>query len=61
MYSLVSPAVTIAVLINPSNIPQAATERATVQDVAHALGAHLTILNASSASEIESAFEVVVG
>jgi putative ABC transport system substrate-binding protein len=61
MYSLVSPAVTIAVLINPSNIPQAATERATVQDAAHALGAHVIILNASSASEIESAFEAVVG
>ena len=61
MYSLMSPAVTIAVLINPSNIPQAATERATVQDAAHALGAHVMILNASSASEIESAFEVVVG
>ncbi|MFZ0152331.1 MAG: ABC transporter substrate-binding protein [Xanthobacteraceae bacterium] len=61
MYSLVSPAVTIAVLINPSNIPQAATERATAQDAAHALGAYVMILNASSASEIESAFEVVVG
>jgi putative tryptophan/tyrosine transport system substrate-binding protein len=61
MYSLMSPAVTIAVLINPSNIPQAAAERVTVQDAAHALGAHVMILNASSASEIESAFEVVVG
>jgi putative tryptophan/tyrosine transport system substrate-binding protein len=61
MYSLMSPGATIAVLINPSNIAQAATERATVQDAAHALGAHLTIVNASSASEIESAFEVVVG
>ena len=61
MYSLMSPGATIAVLINPSNIAQAATERATVQDAAHALGAHLMIVNASSASEIESAFEVVVG
>jgi len=61
MYSLVSPAVTIAVLINPSNIPQAATERATVQDAAHALGARLVILEASSPSEAESAFEAVVG
>ena len=37
-YSLMSPGATIAVLINPSNIAQAATERATVQDAAHALG-----------------------
>jgi putative tryptophan/tyrosine transport system substrate-binding protein len=61
MYSLVSQAVTIAVLINPSNIPQAATERATVQDAARALGARLVILEASSPSEIESAFEALVG
>jgi putative tryptophan/tyrosine transport system substrate-binding protein len=60
MYSLMSPGATIAVLINPSNIAQAATERATVQDAAHALGAHLMIVNASSASEIESAFEALV-
>ena len=61
MYSLMSPGATIAVLINPSNIAQAATERATVQDAAHALGAHLIIANASSATEIESAFEALVG
>jgi len=60
MYSLMSPGATIAVLINPSNIAQAATERATVQDAAHALSAHLMIVNASRASEIESAFETLV-
>jgi putative ABC transport system substrate-binding protein len=61
MYSLMSPASTIAVLVNPANIAQTATERATVQDAARALGAHLLILDASSPSEIESAFEVLVG
>jgi putative tryptophan/tyrosine transport system substrate-binding protein len=61
MYSLMSPAATIAVLVNPANSTQTATERATVQDAARALGAHVMILNASSASEIESAFEAVVG
>jgi putative tryptophan/tyrosine transport system substrate-binding protein len=61
MYGLMSPAVTIAVLINPANIAQAATERATVQDAAHALGARVLFLNASTAAEIESAFEVLVG
>jgi putative ABC transport system substrate-binding protein len=59
MYSLVSPAATIAVLVNPANIPQTATERATVQDAARALGARLVILNASTPSEIESAFEAL--
>jgi putative ABC transport system substrate-binding protein len=61
MFSLMSPAVTIAVLVNPANIPQTATERATVQDAARALGARVVILNASSPTEIELAFEVLVG
>ena len=43
MYSLMSPAATIAVLVNPANITQTATERATIQDAARALGARLVI------------------
>jgi len=61
MYSLTSPASTIAVLVNPAKVAQAATERATVQDAAHALGARLMILDASSPRDIESTFEVLVG
>jgi ABC-type uncharacterized transport system substrate-binding protein len=61
MHSLMSPASTIAVLVNPANIAQTATERTTVQDAARALGARLVILDASSPSEIESAFEALVG
>jgi putative tryptophan/tyrosine transport system substrate-binding protein len=61
MYSLMVPAATIAVLVNPANVAQAAIERATVQDAARALGARLMIQDASSPSEIESAFEVLVG
>ena len=61
MHSLMSPGSTIAVLVNPANIAQTAAERATVQDAARALGARVVILNASSPSEIESAFEVLVG
>ena len=60
MYSLMSPAATIAVLVNPANITQTATERATIQDAARALGARLVILEASSPSAIESAFEGLV-
>jgi putative tryptophan/tyrosine transport system substrate-binding protein len=61
MYSLTSPASTIAVLVNPANIAQTETERATIQDAARALGARLVILEASTPSEIESTFEVLVG
>ena len=49
----VMPTTTIAVLINPSNVRQAATERGIVQDTARALGARVVILNASSPNEIE--------
>jgi len=61
MYSLITPGATIAVLVNPANIPQTATERSTVQDAARALGTRVVILNASSPTEIESAFEVLAG
>ena len=61
MHSLMPPASTIGVLVNPANIAQTATEKATVQDAARALGARVVILNASSPSEIESVFEVLIG
>jgi putative ABC transport system substrate-binding protein len=60
MRSLMPPAATIAVFVNPANVPQTATERATAQDAARALGANVVILSASSPSEIESAFEMLV-
>jgi ABC-type uncharacterized transport system substrate-binding protein len=60
MHSLMPQGTTIAVIVNPANIPQTATERATVQDAARALGARVVILNASRPSEIESAFEELV-
>ena len=61
MHSLMPPASTIAVLVNPANIAQTATEKTTVQDAARALGARVVILNAGSPSEIESVFEVLIG
>ena len=60
IHNLVPPATTIAVLVNPANIPQTATERAIVQDAARALGARIVIVNASSPSEIELAFATLV-
>jgi len=61
MHNLMPPATTIAVLVNPANIPQTATERGNVKDAADVLGAHVVILNASSPSEIESAFATLIG
>src|SRR5712672_2260112 len=60
MHNLMPPATTIAVLVNPANIPQTATERGNVQDAAGVLGARVVILNASSPGEIESVFATVV-
>src|SRR6516225_5503994 len=59
-HSLVPTATTIAVLINPSNAPQSATERGIVQDVGRTLGAHFFVLTASSPGEIEAAFRTLV-
>jgi putative ABC transport system substrate-binding protein len=61
MHNLMPPATTVAVLVNPANILQTATEKGVLQDAARALGARVVILNASSPSEIESTFATLVG
>jgi ABC-type uncharacterized transport system substrate-binding protein len=58
---VVPPATIIAVLLNPANILQAATERRIIEDTARVLGARVVFLNASSPSEIESAFATLAG
>jgi putative ABC transport system substrate-binding protein len=60
MYSLMPPASTIGVLVNPTNIAQTATEKASVQEAARALNARFVILDAGSPSEIETAFDALV-
>jgi ABC-type uncharacterized transport system substrate-binding protein len=60
MHNLMSPDTTIAALVNPANIPQTASETVIVQDAARARGARVVILNASTPSEIESAFATLV-
>jgi putative ABC transport system substrate-binding protein len=61
MNSLMPQGTTIALLVNPANIPQTATETGIAQDAARALGTRVVILNASSPSEIESAFATLAG
>ena len=60
MHNLMPPDTKIAALINPANVPQSAAERSLIQNAAHVLGAPIFVLNASSPSEIESAFETLV-
>jgi putative ABC transport system substrate-binding protein len=61
MHNVMPSAATIAVLLNPANVRQAATEREIVQDAARTLGRHVVILNASKPSEIDAAFATIVG
>jgi ABC-type uncharacterized transport system substrate-binding protein len=59
-HQLVPAGTRIAVLVNPANAPQTATERAIIQDTARVLDAHLAILTATNPREIESAFATLV-
>jgi putative tryptophan/tyrosine transport system substrate-binding protein len=61
MHNLMPPATPIAILVNPANTLQTATELGIVQDAARVLGARVTVLNASNPIEIESAFATLVG
>ena len=61
MHGLMPPATTIAVLVNPANVPQTTSELELVQNAARVLGAHVVILKASNPDEIEAAFAIIVG
>ena len=60
MHNLMPPDTKIAALINPANVPQSASERSVIQNAAHVLGRRILVLNASTPSEIESAFGTLV-
>jgi putative ABC transport system substrate-binding protein len=57
---LVPKAVRVAVLINPANAPSAETMLRDVPEAARALGLQMTVLNASTSREIETAFSALV-
>jgi putative tryptophan/tyrosine transport system substrate-binding protein len=61
MHNLMPPDITIAVLVNPANVPQTATERGIVADAARVLGRRIVVLTASIPSEIPPAFATLVG
>ena len=56
---LVSPAATVAVLVNP-NSPEVAPQLADVQSASRAMGQPILILNASNESDFDTAFASLV-
>lgn len=60
LHELVPAATSIGFLVNSTNPGFAEAETREVQSAARALGIHLLVLNASSASEIEAAFANLV-
>jgi putative ABC transport system substrate-binding protein len=61
MHTLMPPATTIGVLVNPANAVQTETETRDVQIAARALDARIVILKASTPAEIEPAFAALAG
>jgi len=60
LHELLPTAAVVALLINPTN-PVSASETTSLEGAARVLGLELHILQASSPSEIEAAFETLVG
>jgi len=59
-HSLIPPATTIGVLVNPANAPQTASEREVVANAERTLGRRFSIVTASAPDEVESAFATLV-
>jgi putative ABC transport system substrate-binding protein len=60
LHDLVPKAVRIAVLVNPTNVPNAETALRDIPEAARAIGLQTTVLNASTSREIEAAFATLV-
>jgi putative ABC transport system substrate-binding protein len=56
IHSLIPPAATIGVLVNPANVPQTEIERGNVENAARQLGRHFVVLTATTPEELEPAF-----
>jgi putative ABC transport system substrate-binding protein len=56
LHELVPKAVRIAVLVNPTNAPATESTLRDIPEAARAMGLQIQVLNASTSSEIESAF-----
>jgi putative ABC transport system substrate-binding protein len=60
LHELVPSAALIAVLVNPTNLVNAETQKREIRVAARALGVRLLVLNASTQSDIDAAFATVV-
>ena len=60
LHGLVPKAVRVAMLVNPENVPIAARTLREVPEAARAIGLQIQVLNASTADEIEAAFDTLV-
>jgi putative ABC transport system substrate-binding protein len=60
LHELVPKAVRFAMLVNPENVPIAASTLHEVPEAARARGLQIQILNASTENEIEAAFDTLV-
>src|SRR6516164_7199520 len=56
LHDIVPKAVRVAVLVNPANVSNTETTLHIVQEAAHTLGLQIEIVNATTISEIDSAF-----
>lgn len=59
-HTLMPPAATVGVLVNPANAPQTASEREIVLNAERTLGRRFIIVNASTPDELEPAFAALV-
>src|SRR5499433_3298634 len=60
LHELVPKAVRIAVLVNPANIPATESTLRDIPDAARAMGLQIQLFKASTRSEIEAAFAILV-
>jgi putative tryptophan/tyrosine transport system substrate-binding protein len=56
LHDMVPKAVRVAVLVNPSNVSATEATQHVVQEVAHAIGLQIQIVNATTMSEIDAVF-----
>jgi putative ABC transport system substrate-binding protein len=56
LHDMVPKAVRVAVLVNPSNVPSTEATLHITQEVAHAIGLQIQIVNATATSEIDAVF-----
>src|SRR5262249_17849241 len=60
LHEFLPKAVRVAVLVNPANTPTTENALSTISDAARAMGLQIQVLKASTRSEIEATFDMLV-